>query len=156
MAYTTYRHQFMEGDSRRASRSRRYRARGKRLMFRGRPRPVRRHRIFAGVCGGLAEHLDISPIMLRLAAIGTLVLPPLGALAVLTYIFLTLWMPPQHAVTYDGPFEEPISKDEYHQTPAIAMSQLEDQYADIERRIQQLEDIVTSKEFDLKRKFDNL
>lgn len=156
MAYTTYRHSFMEGDSRGRHRPRRFRARARRLTFRGKPRPVRRHRIFAGVCGGLAEHLDISPIMLRLACIGALVIPPVGVLTVLTYIFLTLWMPPQHAVAYHSPFEEPVNHHDFQQAPEVAMGQLEDQYADIERRIQQLEDIVTSKEFDLKRKFDNL
>lgn len=155
MAYSTCRHSFMEGNSSRRTRSRRYQVGGRRLMFRGRPRPIRRKRVVAGVCGGLAEHLDVSPLMLRFGFVVAFAFPPLGVLGLLTYVFLTLWMPPQHAVSYDSPFEDPVSYD-FQQTPEIALTQLEEQYADIERRIQQLEDIVTSKEFDLKRKFENL
>ena len=44
----------------------------------------RKHRLIAGVCGGIAEWLDWSPLVVRILWI---VIPPLGLVA-----YLVLWI----------------------------------------------------------------
>ena len=152
MAYTTYRHSFMEGDSRGRHRPRRFRARARRLTFRAQTpsrsssphfcrclrRTRRAPRHFAHYAPPRLHWCPGDPTHRRAHRPHLHSSNPVDAA--------------QHAVAYHSPFEEPVNHHDFQQAPEVAMGQLEDQYADIERRIQQLEDIVTSNEFDLKRK----
>jgi phage shock protein PspC (stress-responsive transcriptional regulator) len=51
---------------------------------------VRKGRMIAGVCAGLAERYDVNPLVVRLAAIASLLLP---GPQVLAYIGLWILMP---------------------------------------------------------------
>lgn len=57
-------------------------------------------RVIAGVCGGLAEHLDVEPMVLRTLYTSTLVLFGLG---IPLYLVLFLAMEPSSAATPGGP-----------------------------------------------------
>ncbi len=54
----------------------------------------RRHRMIAGVVGGIAEYFDVDPTILRvIVVVVSLVLPPMLLIDVLLYIALVLIIP---------------------------------------------------------------
>lgn len=114
-----------------------------------------RNRVFAGVCGGLAEHFDVSANWLRVGfIIGT---PLTYFLAPLLYVACILLMPSAYGRRQSGDagpvVPPPIPK---FATEDDAMRHLDGQFDEIEARIRELEDHVTSREYVLKRKFDEL
>ncbi len=53
-----------------------------------------KEKIFGGVCGGIAEYLNIDPTIVRLVLIAlTLALLPVGAIGVIFYIIAWIIMP---------------------------------------------------------------
>jgi len=126
-------------------------------------RRSRRDRVFAGVCGGLAEHFDINANLLRAGfVLGTILTS--GLFVPLVYVICIFVMP-----TADGEYAGPCaySRDKSkargrrktrvgHQEQAPNMDALYSQYDDVEAKIRKLEDYVTSKEYVLKRQFEEL
>ncbi|HYM97594.1 MAG TPA: PspC domain-containing protein [Candidatus Sulfotelmatobacter sp.] len=53
-----------------------------------------RDRLVGGVCSGLAEAWHVDPLLVRVAAIILLFVPPIGPLVFLIYVVLWLTMPP--------------------------------------------------------------
>ncbi len=56
-----------------------------------------KHRIFLGVCGGLAEYFDIDPVLVRIIAV-VLLIPGVFPV-VIAYFILALIMPTESSVT---------------------------------------------------------
>ena len=61
----------------------------------------RENRMVWGVAGGLAEHLDVDPVLVR---VGFVILAFVSGLSVLTYVLLTILVPnePEGAGGYRG------------------------------------------------------
>jgi len=55
------------------------------------------NRIVAGVCAGLADYLQVDPVIIRLIFVVLTFVPPIGPLTVLAYGVLWLLMPPAEA-----------------------------------------------------------
>ena len=115
----------------------------------------KKDRVFAGVCGGLGEHFGVSTTWLRVGfIIGSLltsfVVPAL-------YILCIILMPqegtpvPVHRRRKAKPVEMPKFRNREE-----AINHLSDQFERIEAKIRKMEDYVTSKEYVLKRKFEDL
>lgn len=107
-------------------------------------------KVAAGVCGGLAAHFDISATWLRVGfVVSCLFSFPLPLILYVVCIFV---MPKEGSSNRRSHTNAPPkyrSRDE-------ALSHLCHEFDGIEGRIRELEDHVTSKEYVLKRKFDDL
>lgn len=112
-------------------------------------------RVFAGVCGGLAEHIDVSSTWLRIGMVAATVMT--SGIAAFFYIACIFIMP-----RGDGQPSRRRSRRQktasrpFYRSREEAMVDLNDQFNTIERRIRNLEDLVTSREYVLKRKFEEL
>ncbi len=109
-------------------------------------------KMIGGVCGGLGAHYGVSVTALRLSmVIVTLLTFPL---MFVVYGLCVMFMP-------IGPTQVFGSR-RSHVTPppiphyAVTHADLTNQYDEIEARIRLLEDLVTSREYVLKRKFESL
>lgn len=114
------------------------------------------NRAIAGVCGGLAEHFDVSVTWLRIGFLASLVFT--SGLSALFYVACIFIMPradgqPRSRRTRRHKQAPPRP---FYRTREEAMDDLNDQFNTIEHRIRTLEDLVTSREYVLKRKFDEL
>ena len=133
------------------------------------PRPMSRSgkayrsvtdKMLAGVCGGLAEHFNVSSTWLRLGfLVGGLFQPPVVLIA---YVIAAFAMPhPEghvrsrrrfrrrgRACEADMPQEPP--------QPRVSMDDVAYQLDLIEAKVRAMEDRVTSKEYILRRKFEEL
>jgi len=121
-----------------------------------------RDRVAFGVCGGLAEHFQVSSLWLRLGfVLGTLFS---GGIAPLLY-FICIFIMPREDLVRDcvPPLPEEARGRRRHRQPRPtfqsreeAANALHSQFDSIEEKIRRMEDYVTSKEYVLKRKFENL
>lgn len=109
-------------------------------------------KVIGGVCGGLGAHYGVSVPALRLTLIVLTVLT--FPLMFIIYGLCVMFMP-------IGPTQI-FGSDRRHGAPppiphyAVTHADLTNQYDDIEARIRSLEDLVTSREYALKRKFESL
>ncbi len=116
----------------------------------------RTDKVFSGVCGALAEHFGLSSNLLRAGfIIGTLLTSFAIAIVYINCIFV---MP------LDGRSEYQTESRSRSKPPPIpkfknrdeAMIYLDHQFDMIENKVRRMEDHVTSKEYVLKRKFEEL
>lgn len=110
-------------------------------------------KVFAGVCGGLAKHFGVNPFWFRFGfVVGTI----LGSgLPVIFYVVCLFLMP------RDSDMVPPLPTDAMASGPRFgsqreALDELHRQFDIIETKVRGMEDYVTSKEYVLKRKFENL
>lgn len=112
----------------------------------------------AGVCAGLARRLDIEPIWVRLAVLGSLMF---GPFAIFGYVLAAVVMDRDderdfftegHA-TSSAPGVERLPKAKVQR---LEIHALEQTFAKVETRLRKIETAVTSREFALKQKFKQL
>jgi phage shock protein C len=103
-----------------------------------------------GVCRGLAEHFDFSVFWVRLIAVVMLILSGLWP-AMILYILAALVMKPQPVMPISSPDEQQFY-DSYTASRHDAAQGLKRRYEGLEKRIRQMEDIVTSREYDWERR----
>jgi phage shock protein C len=109
--------------------------------------------ILAGVCAGIADYFGIEPIIVRLGFVVALLLffPP----TVLIYIILALALRPMpralHASAEDEQFWRGVAT-----APDDTVQRLDRRFAGLEERLRRMEREVTSRDFDLHRKFRDL
>ena len=114
-----------------------------------------RDKVFAGVCGGLAEHFDVSSTWLRVGfIIGAVTTFPVVPIIYIICIFVM----PQAGGSRRA---RAAAWDEVPPPPPPAQSQttmdeVNEKFALIDAKIRLMEDYVTSKEYILKRKFEDL
>lgn len=106
-----------------------------------------------GVCRGVAEHLDFSVNGFRLLAIvGTLFtgLWP-GCIA---YIIAALIMKPEPVIPFDSSSDAEFYSS-YSTNRSMALRRLKDTFDNLDRRIQRIENIVTSPGYDWEERLKN-
>ena len=110
-----------------------------------------RNGVILGVCKGIAQHFDFSVFWVRVFAIALLMFtcfwPGIGI-----YFLAALIMKPEPVIPIDTE-EEKEFYDSYTHSRHGAAQRLRKKYESLKRRIQRLEDIVTSPEFDWEDRF---
>ncbi|MDJ0838614.1 MAG: PspC domain-containing protein [Acidobacteriota bacterium] len=114
-------------------------------------------RMFFGVCGGLAKHFGVNSLWIRMGfVLGTIFS---SGLAPLLYVICIFIMPREDRVYGCVP---PLPEDACRpRRPRFAsqreaLDELHRKFDSIENKVRGMEDYVTSKEYVLKRKFENL
>lgn len=106
-----------------------------------------------GVCKGLAEHFDFSIFWTRVIALILLFvagfLPAIGL-----YLLAALLMKPEPAVPIHDAAEKEFY-DSYANSRQGAVQRLKRRYENLQRRIQRMEHIVTSSEYDWENRLNN-
>jgi phage shock protein C len=106
-----------------------------------------------GVCKGLAEHFDFSIFWTRVIALILLFvagfLPAIGL-----YLLAALLMKPEPVVPIHDAAEKEFY-DSYANSRQGAVQRLKRRYENLQRRIQRMEHIVTSAEYDWHNRLDN-
>jgi phage shock protein C len=109
--------------------------------------------IILGVCKGLAEHFDFSVFWARIIAIILLIaagfLPAIGL-----YLLAALLMKPEPVIPIKDAGEKEFY-DSYTYSRQGAVQRLKRRYENLQRRIQQMEHIVTSAEYDWENRLNN-
>jgi phage shock protein C len=109
--------------------------------------------IIAGVCAGIADYLGVEPIVIRLIAVLGLFFffpPTLGA-----YIILAVVLRPKPRAFYANADEEAFWRG-VNTAPADTFAGLKRKFRDLEERLGRMEGQVTSRDFELHRKFRDL
>ena len=106
-----------------------------------------------GVCKGLAEHFDFSVFWTRVIALILLLvagfLPAIGL-----YLLAALLMKPEPVVPIQDSAEKEFY-DSYANSRQGAVQRLKRRYENLQRRIQRMEHIVTSTEYDWENRLKN-
>jgi phage shock protein C len=105
-----------------------------------------RNGIILGVCKGLAEHFDFSVFWTRVIALIFLfvagILPAIGL-----YLLAALLMKPEPVIPVENAAEKEFY-DSYTYSRQGAVQRLKRRFDNLQRRIQRMEHIVTSAEYD--------
>ena len=108
--------------------------------------------IILGVCKGLAEHFDFSVFWTRIIAIVLLIvagfLPAIGL-----YLVAALLMKPEPVIPIKDSGEKEFY-DSYTYSRRGAVQRLKRRYENLQRRIQRMEHIVTSAEYDWEKRLN--
>ena len=109
--------------------------------------------MLAGVCAGIADYIGVEPIVVRLAAVLSLIFffPP----TIAAYIILAVVLRPKPRSLYASADEEAFWRG-VGTAPADTLHSLKRKFADLEARLGYMESQVTSGDFDLHRKFRDL
>jgi phage shock protein C len=105
-----------------------------------------RRGVILGVCRGLAEYFNFSLFWTRTLALIFLLVSGLWP-AVGLYFIAALLMKPEPVIPIQTAAEQEFY-DSYTQSRHGAVERLKRRFQNLERRIQRMEDIVTSREFD--------
>jgi len=112
-----------------------------------------RNGIILGVCKGLAEHFDFSVFWTRV--IGLIFLLVAGVLpAIGLYLLAALLMKPEPVIPVMNPAEKEFY-DSYTYSRQGAIHRLRRKFESLQRRIQRMEHIVTSTEYDWDNRLNN-
>jgi phage shock protein C len=102
--------------------------------------------VIFGVCRGLADHFDFSVLWARVIAVIFLLVsgfwPAIGL-----YLIATLLMKPAPVVPLKTEAEQEFY-DSYTHSRRMAARRLKRRFENLERRLQRMEHIVTTREFD--------
>ena len=107
----------------------------------------------AGVCVGIADHIEVDPMLVRLAAVLCLIfffLPTLVA-----YVAFALVLKPRPPALFASADEELFFRG-LRNDPGSALRGIRERFGRLERRLARAEALVTSDEFDLRRRFRDL
>jgi len=109
--------------------------------------------MLAGVCAGIADYIGVEPIVVRLAAVLSLIFffPP----TIAAYIILAVVLRPKPRSLYASADEEAFWRG-VGTAPADTLHSLKRKFADLEARLGYMESQVTSGDFELHRKFRDL
>ena len=113
----------------------------------------RTNRVLFGVCGALADYFDFNPTAMRvLAALLIFLTFPFG---LIVYIVLGFVMKPAP----DRSFANVEEEDFYYavkDSPSLAIQRIRRRFEQLDKRLQRMEDIVTSRHSDLDEEFRKL
>jgi len=106
-----------------------------------------------GVCAGVADYFSISVTAVRIFLILAVIFG--GFPFFIAYVVLWMILDTRPENLYDSPVEERFWKS-YRRSPAEMNDTLSDRFAGINQRIADMEKIVTSRSYSLRRKIDEL
>ncbi len=120
------------------------------------PNPNRLNRdrdngMVAGVCAGLAEHFKVEVTWVRIAALVSLLF--MAPFTLMGYLIAAVVIPARDTLA------PPVSREEERfwrgvsREPAQTMSGLKYRFQDLDQRLQNMERVVTSNEWRLRRQF---
>jgi phage shock protein C len=109
--------------------------------------------MLAGVAAGIADYVGIEPIVIRLAFVLALIL--FFVPAAITYVVLAFALPRRPPALYASPEDESFWRG-VATRPDGTLHALSRRFADLEGRLRHIEGQVTSREFELHRKFRDL
>ena len=110
-----------------------------------------RNGVILGVCRGIGEYFDFSVFWVRTITLVLLLFTgfwPIGAL----YLLAALIMKPEPVISIHSDDEQEFY-DSYVHSSRQAVNRLKRKYQNLKRRVQRMEDIVTSPEFDWEDRF---
>jgi len=115
-------------------------------------------KVLCGVCGGLADYWDVSSFWVRVAALVAFVM--WFPLSILVY-FVCCWMMPSADLVnmrmeYHAGKGARRGKKRFVRNSREAFVTVSELFNTMESRICKMEDVVTSKEYILNKKFENL
>src|SRR5215510_15448623 len=105
-----------------------------------------------GVCKGLAEYFDFSVFWMRVIACALLLLSGVWPLVII-YIVAALLMKPEPVLPLETEGEQEFYNS-YASSRRMALHRLKRTYDNLDRRIQRIESIVTSREYDWDRRLN--
>jgi len=105
-----------------------------------------------GVCKGLAEYFDFSVFWMRVIALALLVFSGIWPMVVL-YFVAALLMKPEPVLPLETEGEQEFYNS-YASSRRMALHRLKRTYDNLDRRIQRIESIVTSREYDWERRLN--
>ncbi len=128
------------------------------MMARSRPSRTRLYRNsregrICGVIAGLADYLGINVSLLRLAVIGACFF--FAGPVVIGYIILAIALDDLPGDLYGSKEEKEFWRD-VHTEPSGTTKGLRHKFRNIERRLRELEALVTSSQYELRRKFRDI
>jgi phage shock protein C len=103
-----------------------------------------------GVCRGLAEHFDFSVFWIRFLTLVVLIVTGIWPTMIL-YLLAALVMKPQPVMPLSS-LDEQDFYNNYTTSRHDATQRLKQRYGSLEKRIQRMEDVVTSREYDWERR----
>lgn len=113
------------------------------------------HGKIAGVCAGIAEALEVEPFLIRLAFVVALL--TLGPVAVLAYIIAAVALPKQRRdAEVPDPWATSAPPPAAAPDAGIVLSGLRERFRDQEKRVENLEAYVATREFELNRAIRDL
>jgi len=108
--------------------------------------------LFFGVCKGLANHLNFSVFWMRVLWVAVSLFTGVGILfGFIAYIVAAIVMKPEPVVPFESDSEREFYNS-YVSSRAMAINRLKRTYENLDRRIQRIESIVTSPDFDWDRR----
>ncbi len=110
-----------------------------------------RNGVFLGVCKGLAEYFDFSVFWVRMAMVVIFIFsgfwPVIGV-----YLVAAFFMKPKPIKPIESE-EEREFYDSYVHSPKTAAQRLKKKFEELDRRIRNMEDKVTGREYEWERRF---
>jgi len=106
-----------------------------------------------GVCRGLAEYLDFSLFWTRVLVVTILLFTGLWPI-VAVYLVAAILMKPEPVIPFESDRDQEFYES-YVSARNIALRRLRNTFDSLNRRIQRLEDKVTSKDFEWEQKLKN-
>jgi phage shock protein C len=107
--------------------------------------------VFLGVCKGIAEYFDLSVFWVRIALVIVFIFsgfwPVIGV-----YLVAAFFMKPQPVKPIESE-EEREFYDSYVHSPKTAAQRLKKRFEELDRRIRNMEDKVTGREYEWERRF---
>ena len=103
-----------------------------------------------GVCQGLADHLEVSVVGLRIATVVLSIFTGIWPLGFL-YLLAALLMKPAPVLPFQGEADAEFYQS-YTSSSSMALHRLKRTYDSLDRRIQRIESIVTAKDYDWDRR----
>ena len=111
------------------------------------------NRIIGGVCGGIAEYFGFDRVLIRILFLGSFFF--IGPFNVAGYILLWIIMPARPQGLFASEREMRFWQS-VNARPVATVGDLARKFGDMERRLEQMERVVTSPEYSLDREFKGL
>lgn len=107
----------------------------------------------AGICAGIADHIDVAPVLVRLVAVLCLIFFSLPT--VVAYVAFALVLKPRPPALFASVGEESFFRG-LRSDPGSTLRGIRERFGRLDRRLARAEALVTSDEFDLRRRFRDL
>ncbi|HPS00708.1 MAG TPA: PspC domain-containing protein [Candidatus Sumerlaeota bacterium] len=110
-----------------------------------------RHGVIAGVCRGVAEHLDLSVFWFRVIVVLVVFFTVTFPIAIVLYVVAALLMKPEPIEPFASGADREFY-DSYMSSRPLAIDRLRRTYEALDRRVCRMESIVTSRDFQWRQK----